>query len=744
MFKIEMAGYTHKLNSIETKYFSRLSATKLKTGIKIVKLEEKMHKESENYLSQINRLGMIIEDKESNEREINKIEETIILNSKENNQPTDLPSAVSKIKLLINARKIFEKNRAQDEKLIRGLTNKLQSLGLSYNEMQETNLKLNENSSSLAWCLGKLIEKSNLAEEAKNDVFQLLSSQNCLEIEEKFKEEKYFEDFSIESITKKFNDLKDNLLTISHAIKNETVKTKLLKLVKDSKIEENLITENKAIQRIKRSFAVSIKKNHNEKIVSAEGINKNYEESNLDSLKKVFHNIHQGIKAKNKIITDNLADLGNIDNYTLSINQSERDSLNLKSSKASKRKSAKKELIAIETETQTDPINNLQCSSTKEYKEIAQQTEQKKYKDSQNQTTYYREPKMLDKSQELNDFDNSSFDISHNTINQEKTLKADKSIQTDREIPRIDMNTPNSPIIKKLMRKTETSKTEILLRRHDGRAINLADNLIIKQIRNIGQKYKPDLFADELEEKKLENSEKIFEANDEYQKEFQIHSQMHGYKKLGFTDIQSLWEEVINRRIIDGENDKISEYLKEYIGSSKFDNEKARIIKLLIANRNNDYGINEFAANDFYAPCIKDFNNKMKIVQRWEGLLIKVMEKIVTNLAVDIFPEDSPQDILFKAAVRIKYIKHIMNKDRKIDKRILMKKSLTSSMFTKDKWSIKSTSPTLIKKNFIKSKYLLTKNNQTTDRIIRIKTPVKLNKSEWTTKLPYLGTQISK
>ena len=42
MLKIEMIKYYNQLDTIDTKYFSRLASVKLKTGLKINKLEEEM------------------------------------------------------------------------------------------------------------------------------------------------------------------------------------------------------------------------------------------------------------------------------------------------------------------------------------------------------------------------------------------------------------------------------------------------------------------------------------------------------------------------------------------------------------------------------------------------------------------------------------------------------------------------------------------------------------------------------
>ena len=70
-----------------------------------------------------------------------------------------------------------------------------------------------------------------------------------------------------------------------------------------------------------------------------------------------------------------------------------------------------------------------------------------------------------------------------------------------------------------------------------------------------------------------------------------------------------------------------------------------------------------------------------------------------------------------------------------------MKKSETSFLFRNEKWLNKSTSPTLIEKKYIKSRFMLPKHDLYTERVQKSKTPTKLSLKSQRSKLPRLKIQ---
>ena len=67
-----------------------------------------------------------------------------------------------------------------------------------------------------------------------------------------------------------------------------------------------------------------------------------------------------------------------------------------------------------------------------------------------------------------------------------------------------------------------------LLKNHEMLGINLTDNLIIKKLIKNSKTSKNNSKVD------------LLQASEEYKNEFEIQSQLKGYKKLAFQDLQDL------------------------------------------------------------------------------------------------------------------------------------------------------------------------------------------------------------
>ena len=152
LIKGEMEKYLFQLNKIESKYFYKIEEIKLKTGTKIQSFEEKIERMNENFNQKMNRVHMIVEDNYSNNYEKFLIQKVLLKHNNSYLEIKDLPTAISKIRALLTSNKFYEKKANQDEKLIKGLNNKLKQIVDQYSQLQETNTKLLSNFSIISSC----------------------------------------------------------------------------------------------------------------------------------------------------------------------------------------------------------------------------------------------------------------------------------------------------------------------------------------------------------------------------------------------------------------------------------------------------------------------------------------------------------------------------------------------------------------------------------------------------------------
>ncbi|OMJ90659.1 hypothetical protein SteCoe_6939 [Stentor coeruleus] len=228
----------------------------------------------------------------------------------------------------------------------------------------------------------------------------------------------------------------------------------------------------------------------------------------------------------------------------------------------------------------------------------------------------------------------------------------------------------------------------------------------------------------------------IIQATEAYKKEFQIHTQLKGLKKLDFNDIQTLWERVINRRIIEGEKDKISIYLRGYLGTDKFEKEKKRIIDMIEAFKVEENTSQSLTPNTSLKP-MRPFNDRP--LNNWKKLMFKfIFKKLFVSKAFDFYA--SPTDMLYEAAKKIRFIKHRINKSPKKLQMINKNQNHDKFQYEKsEKWILNSITPTLVDTYRAKSRYKTNRRNYTADRLKRAKSPVReKDTSQDTSKLPVL------
>jgi hypothetical protein len=201
-------------------------------------------------------------------------------------------------------------------------------------------------------------------------------------------------------------------------------------------------------------------------------------------------------------------------------------------------------------------------------------------------------------------------------------------------------------------------------------------------------------------------------ANEHYKKEFSLHAQLKGLKKMNFEDIQKVWEEVINRRILEGENDKISIYLRGYLGTDKYESEKEKVISYMQSQTG-------------YIKKLSPLRvNKEKVLANWKKIMTRLYEKLAFTFKSRLSPKDSPREVLFKIAKTLKFIKHRL--PHYTVRSTSMNKKLPEPLisYSTDKWSLNSTSVSPMESLNRGSRHKFIKKNKGYPRLMA-KTPIR-------------------
>ncbi|OMJ76164.1 hypothetical protein SteCoe_24498 [Stentor coeruleus] len=814
MLKVEIEKYYNQINAIELKYFNRLNHYKIKTGIKIERLEYQNKQTWENFRLLLDRTQMLYEDKISKEYEIYINEQDIINNNDSQDlYIKDYSSAIQKIKSLFTVRKILEKRKGQDDKLVTGLHNKINVLNEKINEIKDMNIKLLDNAASLSWSFEFLIGKFDIPAAVKEKSLKLISKQKCQKLEALFKIDGIFEKYSVDTVSQKFDELKEGIATVSNKIKDENVKIRLSKLIIESRLDEidktdvmksitpirsNILTppisSSTPTQKTRKNI-VGRSKSRKETLPTKE-IKK---ENALERMRNAMYSIDEEIKQADKLFEESFSESSHIGNqsiYDFSLKDEDKRRLNSKN-----RLSRNTPYIGLSPKN--SDINRFEVFSL-QGDEI-----HKEDKDTQtiiipsfNQEIqvdlelYIKIHEILcENKKNTENYDNVNIEEIDNFIYKATEFilreKHDKNIQTEKESGVLDFATPNNSIIRGLMNKVKTKKSDkkivklklenkvpenFILKKNEisdisifntepnktqlsdftlqendkiiqndfedpelkqfNNTLPIPDTLLENKIIKLQDILTPSApseknFKPSLQRKSELKIDQLKLASESYNKEFSLQAQIKGYKKLGFNEVQNLWEEVINRRILEGEKDKISVYLRGYLGTDKFESEKSRIISLLETSKSNKKDLDQL------------LNPKKKIskriIDKWQYIMGKLLEKSSLNFVNQINPIDSPREIMYKAVKSIKYVKHriTLPSDKQLHRGRKNQKTENLIIYTSDKWSIHSTSMSPIDSVKPSSKNKLPKKLGFKVKSSNSKTPNK-DKPSIQTKLPYI------
>ena len=722
MLKVEVQKFENKTQKLENSFFSRISSVKLRAANKIIRLETELQNTWEYFRILHDRSTMQYEDKVSKEIEQFEKEEEILGTGNEM-QAKDYSQAIAKIKNLIAARKILEKRKHQDEKLIAGLNSKISLLNEKIVELKIFNGSLIENCGSLSWCLEFLIGKMDIPAVVKEKVLKLISKQKCKKLENLFKVDEVFEKYSVESLSKKFENLKNGIAEVCIHVADENLKIKLRKLVTDSKLDE--INKKSAVKHLQlpkaplslpkrgKSSTGSIQSVKKDLVITPKEVKSSSQlakpETSLDKMKKAMLAIDKELADHEKVVQEVYAETIKVRDTALQ-DLSANDSI---------MKSIENDLTS--PNSMENPFffpeslryRNLEIVSTRSEEHL---------RDSKSTQTISNEL-LTQASTPVH-----RVSAKHLTIENlqqlyisplQKHFKFEKYCQTDEQNEASATMRESDSLIQGLMLKSNILKFKNPIEP------NLSDSLLVT---NLGKAHKvrslragvigniEESLDDIFKQKKrielslnnttlpLEGSRQMNRspsrvtpsklgatltakkqnhfsiASEEYKKEFILQLQYKGIKKTDSQSAEMVWEEVIKRRLLEGEKDKISLHLRGYLGTDKFESEKSKMITMI---EGNDKNVELSKINVKIEKYRRSFEN-------WKKLMTKFLEKLSFNFKSQLSEDDSSSDILFKVAKNLKFIKHRLM--RKVNKNIPNNARREEIIFAPDKWAVNSTS----------------------------------------------------
>lgn len=676
MLAAELCLYEIRWNSMENLHFRRISQIKEKTGVKIRGLEEQLKQQEQYYIKELAREGMKLEDKLGAEFLRDEFEKGLLSQEIDEVFVPDLLTAVEKIKDLLQIRQILEFHKSQDEKIIKMMNWKIQVLSEEYVEIQENYSKALRNLGSLSGCLEKVLKKSMLQDKTKAEMMDLMVKNNFSAIEIKFNEPDFMNQLWNE------NDLRGIRKSLIYNNK-EIATTRVSKLLLSS---ENL-TKTKVKCEIKaKSKTPRINTNHKNTIPSPLTSPGKGPDSLFFSVKKIITSLDADLKSRNKKVVDSLSAI---------------------SASFIKQKQKIKE-IPIKTK-----ISEAKPVITKNFSELTTQTDidfSKFNKLDQSTETLLKEfdSDLIQTDLSLIDLNVMEKKLSAKDIRLEffdymKDKVSNKETQTNKKI--VFKEFEDSKLLARgIMRKYTAPNSGMSNERKFANELSSYSSHIAKSIET-------GITSTPIEA----NNEELNKAAMEYSKEFGIYSQFLGYKKLDFPAIQKLWEEVINRRLVEGENDKITRFLQGIGDSQYFESEKLKIIEMLMKVKKHSI------LNESYEIIVKDFKKKLNVLNRWRKFLIVFFKKHSGAILSSTRLKKNIDIYILSVFLRI------VKQDLRslLDKSHIMKRSETSLIFKNDKWVNKSNSPILINKQIIKSRLYKSTHNQIQDRFTRSKTPSK-------------------
>lgn len=692
MLKSEIQVYELRLRDLENKYLKKINQIKLKSGLKIQQLETHIEDLTHYFESRISKLQMSIEDRTS--ADLRKQYEDLHLMNEDSSFYfiPDIPTAVSKIKLLLSIRQILEKNRQKDEKIIQNLNQKIKLIASEFLESQEKLSKTLQNFSSVSLCLGKLISKSGIEEIDKTELIDYLSSMQISLIEQRFQD-----DLLVEFIAGKVYIQKARIFLYNpkNDPKDENFKEKFLKFLEETGYDTDPGSGKRSSGRnsgnqLKRT---SLGKNKLKPVGNSPNFSPIKEpDSPINSMKKIMTGLDMELRSKNKQVNDDLSEIMS------SFKGKMKDGKGLKVRTKMVDIQVARNLTMVDRETEADwdmVLMNCKGSLAKVLVEDRECATDVGMKDIEKYQEYYFNHDFIDLYQVFM-----------------KTRKEDKEVQTDKKIKFKEFD-DSKLLIKGLMKKTALAFHSTIK--------NMKSKSPVASDAITNREATPKPPEGELYTERKDSAapaSPITEAQDLYQKEFAIYSQFLGYKKFDFTSLQKIWEEVINRRLIEGEKDKITSHLRTVFGTETYEEEKQKVIQLL-TNINQD---STTSPDSSYSMLLKDFHKKVTSISRWRSFMISFIKSNISRL---ILPETCRN--LAKLSLFLKVIRTPSSLSGP------SQRSETVLVFKTQDWRVSSKSPVMPRKPLQKPG--LSKQNKTFERLFRVKTPNKAAKE----KLPSLN-----
>jgi small nuclear ribonucleoprotein (snRNP)-like protein len=665
MLEAELYLYRIRWNSMENNNFCKISHIKQKSGLKIERLEKDHNLKYFQLIHELAQVGMELEERLGLENRRAEFEKKILKEEENNVFVPDLLSAVEKIRSLITVRQVLEFNRHEDDKIIQVLNEKIQNFAIDYTETQESLKNHAKFMQIMANSLVFILQNHYWNKDEQDLIVQDIKRMNFDGLEEKVQ----------------------NLIMSRHALEN---KEKIL--IESPKREKNQIKRKSP--RTKLKIITSLLHSPGREM-----------EGSLNSVKKIMNAIDTEIKNRNKKLNENLSDI------VANLHHSQKPKLkeiSIKTKITEPRPEPKKI-------TKEESIQTITSFKLFQKKDISIQTLIKSFFSQETET----ELSSLD-IEVLENFKNNK-----DVVKEFQNFMSDKMIsqetQTEKRVTHQEFSDSRA-LARNMMRKytvPATTRPSLISSRQTPNDASSVSSNVFKSIET-GVPITPHETVEE---------EEIKEAAEEYSKEFGIFTQFLGYKKLDFNSIQKLWEEVINRRLSEGEKDKITSYLKDYEGSSNYEIEKLKIIHMLMMIKKQKIDDSAFD------KLVGGFKKKMNILNRWRKFLITFIQKNVKKILSENKTVGKPLD-LFSMCIFLKIIRK--NMTVLLEKKHMMKKSGTSVLFKDEDWNKVSKSPTLVRKIVVKSRLFSTKHNKTYEKILRIKSPAELRSFREIGKLPII------
>ena len=682
MLAAELYLYKARWDLHEQNHVRKVFWIKEKTGVKVRRLEEVNQKIKFEFIQELARAMMKIEDRVGMEERRKRFEMELMKDEENLVFVPDLLTAVEKIKSLLTVRQVLEFNRHEDDKVIQVLNGKMQSIAFEFLETQESLKMYVKYTQDLTNLLVKVIKRFDWPRDRVEGILDCARKMEFDEIDGMVMDlmKEYSTNLSPEAKSRGPDSPRKSKRNSPSKLEKKSPKSKL-KIITSPPHSPSKDTDHPTI-----------------------------------SFKKVLSQIDYEIKSKNKKFSENLSEIMN--NFARPPKMKLKE-INIKTKKTEPKAEVKKTFTQAAVQTVTS-------FKLLKIKESSSQTTSPSCSSAASQTDLASND--IQKLENL--IQNRDIIKDYQDFIQDK--QSTKETQTEQKIVHKEFE-DSKLLIRTMMRKhTAPSSHQSLLR---SRTPLMAANDFSSAGSQFLKSFETGtlLTPNQVNEDNETIEEELAKATSEYTKEFGIFSQFLGYKKLDFFSIQKLWEEVINRRLSEGEKDKITDYLKEYEGCENYEVEKMKIIHMLMNFKKQGKDDKAFDS------LVKGFKKTIRVLNKWRKFLILFIKKYVSKI---IYDQRSGKLVdLYKIVVFYRLIKQDIG--LMLDKKHVMKKSETSVVFKDENWLNTSRSPRLVKKTTVKSRLFSIKHNKSYERTLKIKSPARFHHTKDLQKLPGISNLLN-